>query len=277
MSELGLPFSLMVAVILNMTMNRNKLLGWYGSHPIWRINYPMLSIVGEGKGPKFIEKCYRILLFLAYNGPTKKQHITFQIKPAIDKATVYEALTHLHEEKFIAFNKSEQWSDRGVRSKILRKGLLELLRIYSLGPIASELRTKFFDLIDLSPDLRVDQEWKATVRSLLPLIQKLETRISTRVSDADVIDKYVLSMIWEEPQEALRKLIRWIEIALLMKASNKRVRAPDKLFRKLQTILRKHPKYLKLARKVMKNEIARYNRILQIKKAMQNFVTSTPF
>ncbi|MGO9644780.1 MAG: hypothetical protein ACLPY5_08550 [Candidatus Bathyarchaeia archaeon] len=243
----------------------------------------MLSIVGEGRGPKFIEKCYRILLFLAYNGPTKKQHIILLIEPAIDKPTVYKALKQLHEERFITFRKSQRWSDRGVRSEISRKGLLELLRIYFRGPIASALRRQIFDLMDKSPDLRADQEWIATVQSLMPLIQKLTTTIlssgstASQASNADMNKEYVLSMIWEDPQEALRKLIQWIEVVLLMEGRDKQVRAPAEAFDELQTILQKHPMYLKVTRKVMKREIARYGRMLRIKRAMQKFVATTPF
>jgi DNA-binding PadR family transcriptional regulator len=208
----------------------------------------------------------------------KKKQIMLQIEPEIDKPALYKALTRLHEEEFITFTKIERGNQRGINSEISKKGLLELLNYYSRGPTGSALRTKMLDLISRSPGLRADPEWIVTVQSLMPLVQKLKTRIlPSRASDTEISEEYVLSMIWDDPREALRKLIRWIEVTLLMEGSNEQVRPPDEAFQELQTILQKHPIYLKLAREVTKKEIIRYVRMLQIKKAMQKFVATTPF
>ena len=230
-----------------------------------------------GVGPKFREKCYAILLFLARNGPMKKKKILLQIEPTIDKPALYKALTRLHKEEFITFTKIERGHQRGVNSEISKKGLLELLWFYPRGPTASALRSKMLGLLDKSPGLRADPEWVVTVQSLLPLVQKLNTKLLPPRASGGINEEYVLSMIWNDPQEALRKLIGWIEATLLMEGSDKEVRTHDEAFGELQTILEKHPTYLKLARQVMKREITRYARIQEIKKAMQHFVATTNF
>src|SRR5208282_2211445 len=206
------------------------------------------------------------------------KYIMLEVKPAIDKPTVYKALSQLQEEGYITFRKRERGSDRGVRSEISKEGLLELLRHHSRGPTASALRTKMLDLIDMSPALRADPEWVATVQSLIPLIKKMKTRILPSIgSNADIDEAYILSMIWDDPREALRNLIGWIEVTCLMESNNKQVRAREEAFRELQTILKKRPMYSKLAVEVMKGEIERYDRMTSVKKAMENFVATTPF
>jgi len=217
------------------------------------------------------------LLFLAYNGPTKKKHITFQIRPAIDKPTVYKALKQLNEDGYITFKKKERGSDRGVKSEISQEGLLELLRFHSRGPTASTLRTKMFDLINKSPALRADPEWIVTVQSLIPLIKKINTRIlPSRASNVEIDEEYILEMIWQDPRKALGKLISLIEFTCLTESSYDQARAPDEAFRELQTIFQKRPMYAKLAVEVVKTEIERYDRMIRVKKAMEDFVTANP-
>jgi len=217
------------------------------------------------------------LLFLAYNGPTKKKHIILQIKPAIDKPTVYKALEQLNEDEYITFEKNERGSDRGVKSEISQKGLIELLRFYSRDHTASKLRTKVLDLIDKSPGLKADPEWIATVQLLIPLIKKIETSTwPSWASTADVDEREMLEMIWQDPQEALDKSIRLIEVTCLMESSNIQARAPDEAFRELQTILQKRPTYATMAVEVMKREIERYGRMIRVKQAMENFVAANP-
>jgi DNA-binding PadR family transcriptional regulator len=204
-----------------------------------------------------------------------KKQIELQIEPPIDKPALHEALARLEKENWITFRKIERGSARGVNSEITQKGLLELLWYYSRGPTARALRKKVFDLIDKSPALKADPEWVATVQSLTQLIQKLKTRILPTASDADINEEYTLSMIWDGPREALRKLIGWIEVTCLME--NNQVPAPEKAFQELQTTLKKHPKYSKLAAEVAKGEIARYGRITDVKKALKHFVATNPF
>ncbi len=236
-----------------------------------------MSIVGEGRGPKFMEKCYRILLFLAHNGATKKAHIINQIEPAIDKPTVYKALAQLKEKGYITSKKIERWSDRGVKSEISRKGLLQLLEIYFRGPTASELRTHIFDLINKNPALRADPEWVATVQSLMPLIKKINAIISSRESVADIDEAEILPIVWQDPQVALGNLVRLAVAACLMETSNKQARVHREVLWELKTILQKHPMYLKLGIEVMKGEIERYDRMMHVKEAMEDFVATNSF
>lgn len=207
----------------------------------------------------------------------KKKQIELQIEPPIDKPALHEALAQLEQEGWITFRKIERGSARGVNSEITQKGLLELLWYYSQGPTARALRKKMLDLIDKSPALKAGPEWVATVQSLIPLTQKLKTRILPTALDTGINEPYILSMIWDDPRDALRNLIGWIEVTCLMENSNEQVRAPEKAFQELQTTLKKHPTYSKLAVEVMKGEIARYDRMTHVKKAMEKFVATNPF
>src|SRR5208337_3502806 len=134
-------------------------------------------------------------------------------------------------------------------------------------------RTKVLDLIDKSPGLKADREWIATVQALIPLIKKIKTRTSPSwTPNPDVGEREMLEMIWQNPREALGKLIGWIEVTLLMESQNKQAPAPDEAFQELQTILQKRPTYMNLAVEIVKTEIQRYDRVMRVKKAMENFV-----
>ena len=83
-------------------------------------------------------------------------------------------------------------------------------------------------------------------------------------------------MIWEDPRKALGKLISLIEFTCLTESSNVHAQAPDEAFRELQTILQKRPTYAKLTVECMKMEIKRYDRMIRVKKAMEDYVAANP-
>lgn len=208
------------------------------------------------RGPRFIEQCYRILLFLAFNGSTKKNHIILRVKPKIDKPKVYKALKRLHEEGWITFQRRKKWGpERGVYSEISRKGLLELLR-YCRGPTATALRKRIFDIIAKSPGLNADEEWVNAVRSLIPLLVEM-TPWAAGNFEGNVL---LPMMIWQEPRDAVRELIRSIQNTGLGESNAERIGlVVAERIRELQNILRNHPKYAALATQIIQEETKRIN------------------
>lgn len=64
-------------------------------------------------GPRFREKCNRILAFIAVRGPVNRNEIEDEIKPAIDHPTIHDAVKELIASKLIKEVRTER-RNRGL-------------------------------------------------------------------------------------------------------------------------------------------------------------------
>jgi len=98
-------------------------------------------------GPKFRDKCNRILFFIAVNGPVHKAQIEKSIKPNIDHPTIHKAVNQLLLQRLIHLSGKKNPIVRYY--DLTRAGLLWIIRLDSgrlLYPHA-DLAEKYRDLL----------------------------------------------------------------------------------------------------------------------------------
>ena len=129
--------------------------------------------------PKFHEKTKRILSFIVYNGPTNKKTIENQIRPTIDKPTIYKAVDELQSNGSIVVHHREMGGMVKYYQATPKGARMILYERYTTRKPNGELIFNWIpdqdvlSILSKNPELTPGNEWIETVRSLEPYIRTL--------------------------------------------------------------------------------------------------------